>query len=152
MPKPLLGLLCVVVALLQIFIWRAAEVRNEAAQRLARVAQPVEGKVTVGEGQIVDGKSRYVVRYQFETPTGLREGEEYLSMRQSLVPQKGEKISVFYDPSDPEWNTITDPRVVVNRVATLKLLTLGFGAFTYAFIYVIWKNQSREAKSAANKP
>jgi hypothetical protein len=144
MPKSLFALLCGAVALLQLAIWKAAEARDQDARRLAEVATSVQGKVTLGEGQIIEGKSRYVVRYQFETAGGVRDGEEYFSMRQSLVPQKGEAITIFYDPSDPEWNTLTDPRVVVHRVATLKLLTLGFGAFTYAFIYVIWKNQKKE--------
>ena len=147
MPRSLLVVLCLAVTLLQFAIWKAAEGRSKAAQQLARVARSIQGVVSLGEGQIVEGKSRYVVRYQFETPKGKFEGEEYLSMRQEVVPEKGEDITVFYDPSDPQWNTLTDPRVIVNRAATLKLLTLGFGAFTYAFIYVIWKNQSKSEES-----
>jgi len=146
MPKPLLALLCVVVAVIQVAIFRASQVRSVLAQHMMDVAKSCQGKVTKGEGEIVEGKSRYVVDYAFAVGGGNFSGEEYFSMRQDEVPQKGEAITVFYDPADPTQSTLTDPKVVVNRVATLKLLTLGFGAFTYSFIYVIWRN------SAANKP
>lgn len=146
MSKPLLALLCVVVAALQIAIFNAAQVRSNLALHMQQVAQSCQGKVMKGEGQIIEGKSRYVVGYEFDLSGKSFTGEEYFSMRQEEVPQKGQAIKVFYDPGDPTQNTLTDPRVVVNRVATLKLLTLGFGAFTYSFIYVIWRN------SAGNKP
>ncbi|MBS2035816.1 DUF3592 domain-containing protein [bacterium] len=146
MPKPLLALLCVIVALIQIGIFQAAQVRDNLAQHMQQVARPCQGKVIKGEGQLVDGKSRYVVGYEFQISGKSYSSEEYFSMRQDDVPQKGQEITVFYDPADPNLSTLTDPKVVVNRVATLKLLTLGFGAFTYAFIYVIWRN------SSANKP
>lgn len=146
MPKPFLALLCVIVALIQIGIFRAAQMRDQLAQHMQQVALSCQGKVIKGQGEIVEGKSRYVVGYQFDVSGKAYSSEEYFSMRQEEVPQKGESITVFYDPSDPQQSTLTDPKVVVNRVATLKLLTLGFGAFTYAFIYVIWRN------SSANKP
>jgi hypothetical protein len=146
MPKPLLALLCVVVAAIQFGIFHAAQVRDQLAQHMQQVARSCQGKVIKGEGEIVEGKSRYVVGYQFEVSGKPYSSEEYFSMRQEEVPQKGENITVFYDPGDPQQSTLTDPKVVVNRIATLKLLTLGFGAFTYAFIYVVWRN------SSANKP
>jgi len=136
------------VTAIQVAIFYAAEGRNQAAQRLARVAVRVQGSVTSAEGKIVEGKSRYAVSYRFETPKGASQGEEYFSMRQAQVPQKGESIAVFYDPQQPEVSTLTDPKVVVSRAATLKLLTLGFGAFTYAFIYVIWKNRPADTKQS----
>lgn len=146
MPKPLLALLCVAVAVIQFAIFRASQVRSNLAQHMMDVARSCQGKVTKGEGEIIEGKSRYVVDYHFAVAGADYTGKEYFSMRQDEVPQKGEAITVFYDPADPSQSTLTDPKVVVNRVATLKLLTLGFGAFTYSFIYVIWRN------SAANKP
>ena len=146
MSKPLLALLCVVVAVLQIAIFNAAQVRSNLALHMQQVAQSCQGKVVKGEGEIIEGKSRYVVGYEFSLSGKSFTGEEYFSMRQEEVPQKGQTITVFYDPGDPVQSTLTDPRVVVNRVATLKLLTLGFGAFTYSFIYVIWRN------SSGNKP
>lgn len=152
MPKSLLILLCLCVAALQSVIWHAAEVRNAAAQQLAGVARSVQGKVTLGEGKLVDGKSRYVVRYEFPLAGGQGTGEEYLSMRQAVVPKAGEEITVFYNPSDPTQNTLTDPRVLMNRTATLKMLVLGFGAFTYAFIYVIWKGQSQTISDQVSPP
>ncbi|MFN8606413.1 MAG: DUF3592 domain-containing protein [Vulcanimicrobiota bacterium] len=142
MPKPLLALLCVIVAVIQILIFQAAQMRDNLAQHMQQVAQSCQGKVIKGEGELVDGKSRYVVGYQFEISGKPYSSEEYFSMRQEEVPQKGQTITVFYDPADPQVSTLTDPKVVVNRVATLKMLTLGFGAFTYAFIYVIWRNSS----------
>lgn len=146
MPKPLLALLCVAVAFIQIAIFRASQVRSVLAQHMMEVARSCQGQVTKGEGEIVEGKSRYVVDYQFAIAGADYTGKEYFSMRQDKVPQKGEPITVFYDPADPVQSTLTDPKVVVNRVATLKLLTLGFGVFTYSFIFVIWRN------SSANKP
>lgn len=146
MPKSLLALLCVAVAAIQFAIFHAAQVRSNLAQHMQQVAQPCQGKVVKGEGEIIEGKSRYVVGYEFQVAGKSYQSEEYFSMRQEQVPQKGEAITVFFDPSDPAQNTLTDPKIVVNRVATLKLLTLGFGAFTYSFIYVIWRNSSN------NKP
>ena len=146
MPKSLLALLCVVVAVIQIAIFRAAQVRSDMALHMQQVAKSCQGRVIKGEGEMIEGKSRYVVGYEFETSGAKHQSEEYFSMRQAEVPQKGQDITVFYDPGDPDQSTLTDPKVVVNRVATFQLLTLGFGAFTYAFIYVIWRN------SSANKP
>jgi hypothetical protein len=146
MPKSLLVLLCVAVAAIQIAIFHAAQVRSNLAQHMQDVAQPCQGKVVKGEGEIIEGKSRYVVGYEFSVAGKSFQSEEYFSMRQEQVPQKGEAITVFFDPADPAQSTLTDPKVVVNRVATLKLLTLGFGAFTYSFIFVIWRN------SSGNKP
>lgn len=146
MSKPLLILLCVVVAVLQFAIFKAAQVRDNLAQHMQQVAQSCQGKVVKGEGEIIDGKSRYVVGYEFQVASKSFHGEEYFSMRQETVPQKGEAITVFYEPEEPSHSSLTDPKVVVNRIATLKLLTLGFGAFTYSFIYVIWRN------SSGNKP
>lgn len=135
--------------MLQGVTWQAAEVRSQAARQLAGVAQEAQGKVILGEGQLVDGKSRYVVRYEFSTPRGLATGEEYFSMRQAEVPRAGDPIAVFYNPQDPSQSTLTDPRLLMNRTATLKMLVLGFGAFTYAFIYVIWRGQR---ESEGNNP
>ena len=151
MSKSALVLLCLAVAVLQTFIWRAAEVRDSMAQHMAQVAQSCQGKVTLAEGKLLEGKSRYVVGYEFAAATGNFAGEEYFSLRQSQaeLPHKGETITVFYDPADPKWNTLTDPRLIVDRVANFKLLTLAFGAFTYAFIYVIWRG---DTKSSGNKP
>ena len=142
MSKPLLALLCVAVAVIQIAVFRASQVRSDLAQHMMDVAKPCQGKVTKGEGEIIEGKSRYVVDYQFAVAGADYTGAEYFSMRQDEVPQKGETITIFYDPADPTLSTLTDPKLMVNRVATLKLLTLGFGAFTYSFIYVIWRNSS----------
>lgn len=146
MPKSLLVLLCVAVAAIQIALFHASQVRSNLAQHMQRVAQPCQGKVVKGEGEIIEGKSRYVVGYEFSVDGKSFQSEEYFSMRQEKVPQKGEAITVFFDPADPAQSTLTDPKVVVNRVATFKLLTLGFGAFTYSFIFVIWRN------SSGNKP
>jgi len=142
MPKSLLALLCVVVAVIQFAIFQAAQVRSNLAQHMQEVAQPCQGKVVKGEGEIIEGKSRYVVGYEFTVAGKSFQNEEYFSMRQEQVPQKGQTITVFFDPADPAQSTLTDPKVVVNRVATFKLLTLGFAAFTYSFIYVIWRNSS----------
>ena len=146
MPKPLLALLCVAVAAIQIAIFHAAQVRSDLAMHMQQVAQSCQGKVVKGEGEIIEGKSRYVVGYDFSVADKNYHSEEYFSMRQEQVPQKGEAITVFFDPADPAQSTLTDPKVIVNRVATLKLLTLAFGAFTYSFIFVIWRNSSN------NKP
>lgn len=148
MPKSLVVLLCITIAAIQIAIFHAAQVRSDLAEHMQQVAQPCQGKVVKGEGQIIEGKSRYVVGYEFAVAGKSFQSHEYFSMRQEKVPQKGEAITVFFDPSDPEQSTLTDPKVVVNRVATLKLLTLGFGVFTYSFIYVIWRN----SKVKGDKP
>ncbi|MBX3168427.1 MAG: DUF3592 domain-containing protein [Candidatus Eremiobacteraeota bacterium] len=149
MPKSLLALLCVAVAAIQIAIFHAAQKSDQLAQHMQQVAQPCQGKVMKGEGEIIEGKSRYVVGYEFTVAGKSFHSEEYFSMRQQQVPQKGEAITVFFDPADPNNSTLTDPKVVVHRVATLKLLTLGFGAFTYSFIYVIWRNSSGSKKASS---
>ncbi len=146
MSKSLLALLCLAVAAIQIAIFQAAQVRSNLALHMQQVARSCQGKVVKGEGEIIEGKSRYVVGYEFNVAEKSFHSEEYFSMRQEQVPQKGEAITVFFDPADPTQSTLTDPKVIVNRVATLKLLTLAFGAFTYSFIYVIWRNSSN------NKP
>jgi hypothetical protein len=136
----------VMVTAVQVAIWSAVQLRGEAASQLAQVAQKGEAEVLSAEGKVLEGKSRYVVRYRFDSGGKAVEGEEHFSMRQPKLPQQGQKITVFFDPKQPDWNTLTDPRLAASRMATAKLWTLGFSAFTYAFLYVIWKGRPKDDK------
>lgn len=146
MSRAVLLILVVAVAVVQVLLWRATDTRSQPAIRFAQVARKTTAEVTRAQGELRDGKSRFVVRFRFTAEGKQVEGEEFLSMRQNVLPQAGEKMDAYYDPQDPSWNTLTDPNLTVNRLATFRLLTLGFGAFTYSFIWVIWKN------SSGNKP
>jgi hypothetical protein len=136
-------LLCLVVTVLQLILWNATERRSQVARRLAGGGQ-ASGVVTRAAGEIVSGRSQFVVRYEFAAPTGKVQGEEFLSMRQAQQLKSGDKVNVYYDAAEPELNTLSNPREVLQRMATMKLLTLGFGAFTYAFVYVIWRSSRRD--------
>lgn len=146
MPRPLMVILLVLVAAVQVGIWSAVQMRSEAALQLAKVAKQSQAQVVSAQGQVIEGKSRYVVRYRFDTGGKAVEGEEHFSMRQTELPQMGQTMTVFFDPNQPDWNTLTDPSLAARRMATAKIWTLGFSAFTYAFLYVIWKGRPSESK------
>jgi hypothetical protein len=148
MYRILIAGLCVLVAAIQIGIWVAAERRNDFAQRLARIGKQAPGQVTKADAQIINGRSNYVVNYTFQADGRELDGEELLSLRQPDRPKAGANVTVYYDPQDVELNTISDPRIAINRLATMKMMTLGFGAFTYAFLWVIWKSNKQEEAEA----
>lgn len=151
MYRLLIAGLCILVAAIQIGIWVAAERRNDFAQRLARVGKQAPGQVTKADSQIINGRSSYVVNYSFTADGRKLAGEELLSLRQPDRPKAGANVTVFYDPQDVELNTISDPRIAINRLATMKMMTIGFGVFTYAFLWVIWKSNKEEEAEALLK-
>lgn len=143
MSRTFLIALCLVVAVLQVSIWRAVELRNTPAQQLAQRSAQVAGKVTAASPQLLDGRSRYVVEYGYQVSNKGYKGDEYLSLRQPDLPKVGQSLTVYYDSQQPDFSSLTDPRLTVHRLATMKLMILGFGAFTYAFVFVVWSNSKR---------
>ena len=143
MSRPLLAVLFVIVTTFQIVLWMAAESRNVPAIQMVQRLGTTQGKVTSGAGELLDGRTRYVVRFEYEVNQQRLEGEEHLSLRQKTLPQPKDQVTVFYDTQTPKYSSLTDPRLAVNRIATMKILILGFGAFTYAFILVVWKSSGK---------
>lgn len=143
MSRPLLVILFVIVTTFQIVLWMAAESRNVPAIQMVQRLGKTQGKVKSGAGELLDGRTRYVVRFEYEVNQEKLEGEEHLSLRQKKLPQPNDSVDVFYDTQTPKYSSLTDPRLAVNRIATMKILILGFGAFTYAFIFVVWKSSGK---------
>lgn len=146
MYRLLLIMVAVLVAVIQIAVWTAAERRSDFAARLAQRGRTTTATVTAADGKIVDGRSQYVVDYEFQLDSRTLSGEESLSLRQPDLPKKGSSIQVYYDPEHPEMSTIQNPEISMQRLATMKLLTLGFGVFTYAFLWITWVSHKNELK------
>lgn len=142
MNRPALVLLCLAVAALQMALWWAAESRDVPARQMASRLGQAQGQVTAGAGELLDGRSRYVVRFRYEAEGQSLEGVEYLSLRQKQLPQAGQAVTVYFDRQTPDFSSLSDPRLTLHRIATMKVLIVGFGIFTYAFIGAIWKASS----------
>ena len=100
------------------------------------------GKIVKASPELLDGRSRYLIVYEYQVAGREYQGEETMSLRQTGLPQAGQAAEVFYDAAHPDFSTLLDPRLTVHRLATMKLVILGFGAFTYAFVWVIWKSST----------
>lgn len=134
---------------LQLFLWNIATRQEGAARRLLDTGGQAQAQVSGAEGRIIQGKSQYVVSYHFQAEGRPYQVDERLSLRQPDLPQAGQTVPVFYDRTDPSFSSLTDPRLTVHRIATLKMLTIGFGVFSYVFIWLAWRSRAQETPTAA---
>ncbi len=152
MSKRVLVIVVVGVLLLQAALWRATGPRNLVAERLQRNAASVEALVEQAEARLLDGRSRYAVSYRYQVEGKEFHSEEFFSLRQGGLPQKGDRRTVYYDRSDPELSTLTHPGLMMQRVRTLRTLCLGFGFFTLMFVGMIWRASQEPVQPDPSSP
>jgi uncharacterized membrane protein len=93
----------VIAILAVIAVWAAFQ----AARRARRERERLDAEGELAEGEVLDvwpEGTAYRVRYRF-TPRGAAEPvlrTEIAACLQVLVPERGDKVSVRYDPNDPK--------------------------------------------------